>query len=1074
MASRPTCALLLACATCTTKPGVRPTTTAPAEVVAVPLTAATAQLAAPEPSREELEPPWSLTASDGSGLVMTRVDAKAVFEGPLAFTELHLYFHNSENRRREGTFQITLPPHAAVSRFAMENDGQWMEAEVVEKMVARRAYDDFLHRKQDPALLEKAEGNQFTAKVFPIPANGDKHIVISYSQELPGTHYMLPLRGLPKIGRVDVELQAMAPDGKHATQRMAERDWQPDRDFVSEAPVAAAGVTSGTLVAAQVAVFDQTSATLRVAARPGGAGAFDQARPTEAPTALTILVDTSASRGLGYAHYVQSVRELVGKLRTRYGDALKLQVVAFDQDAEPIFTGTARDYGAAEDKKLLERGAAGASDLGQALASLRTPLARVLVVTDGVMTAGAERADLVAAVKQLGARSVDRIDVALAGGLRDADLADALVRAGLPHAGAVLDLDGGSDDVALALGEPVRVDIPVEVKGATWVYPRTIATARPGTSTTIYARLAAPTQTLDVRLGGDAHSIGLTGGTAPLVERAVAAAEIDELEQQLADAKPDQRQALRDDIAKRSVAARVVSSQTAMLVLESDSDYARYGIDRKALADVLAIGPAGLARVHRAAPVAIAAPEPTKPDPAAKAEHERYKKSAGKDDELDAPLERRKLAEIQSGNNEDDQQEITGGAAAADQTADLRGEDADGDPDPGQGSAEGMTTPVTPSVQPPLASAPPPPPEPPRPSPGPRPDVVEQRPSATATDRSGAGSGSFVLESRPAGAEVSDPARAPWPPADKPAALVGELAEIEHALAAHDVDAALAKARDWHAREPGDVRALIGLGDALEAKGAFPTAARIYGSIIDLYPSRADMRRFAGERLARVRGKLAQLDPLVVDTYRRAVADRPDHLTGHRLLAYALLRAGKPADAFAAILAGVDQPYPPGRFAGGDRVLADDAGMIGAAYAAAQPARTKEIEAELGKRHLKLATHASTRFILYWETDGNDVDFHIQDARGNHAWYSHKELASGGELYADITTGYGPECFAIQGTPKAGPYHLSIDYFSQGPMGYGMGLLEIQKFDGKGKLTFEDRPYVIMNDHAFVDLGTWK
>ena len=31
-------------------------------------------------------------------------------------------------------------------------------------------------------------------------------------------------------------------------------------------------------------------------------------------------------------------------------------------------------------------------------------------------------------------------------------------------------------------------------------------------------------------------------------------------------------------------------------------------------------------------------------------------------------------------------------------------------------------------------------------------------------------------------------------------------------------------------------------------------------------------------------------------------------------------------------------------------------------------------------------------------------------------------------------------------------------------MGYGMGLLEIQRFDGKGKLSFEDRPYVIMND----------
>ena len=212
----------------------------------------------------------------------------------------------------------------------------------------------------------------------------------------------------------------------------------------------------------------------------------------------------------------------------------------------------------------------------------------------------------------------------------------------------------------------------------------------------------------------------------------------------------------------------------------------------------------------------------------------------------------------------------------------------------------------------------------------------------------------------------------------------------------------------------------------------------------------------------------------MIDTYRRAVIDRPDHLTGHRLYAYALLRAGKPADAFAAVLDAIDQPYRNDSYAGGERTLADDAGMIGAAYAAAMPSKRATIIAELAKRQATLATTPSTRFILYWETDANDVDFHIQDARGGHAYFSDPVLRSGGELYADITTGYGPECFAIPGTPKAGPYRLSINYYSQGPMGYGMGLLEIQKFDGKGGMTFEDRPYVIMNDHAYVDLGLWK
>jgi uncharacterized protein YfaP (DUF2135 family) len=1060
MALRSTLFALLAAA-CSSQPSTTPATTASqprprAQVVAVPLTAPVVQIANGETERDAMTPPWSLTASDGSGLAMTRVDARAVVEGPLAYTELHLWFHNSEARRREGTFQITLPAHAAVSRFAMETDGQWMEAEVVERQMARRAYDDFLHRRQDPALLEKAPGNQFTAKVFPIPANGDKHIIISFSQELPGERYVLPLRGLPAIDRVDVALDETTPDGHRAHTALGKRAWQPDQDFVSTATQAAAAVSAGQLVAIQVA--------------PLAAAAHD----SDKPSGVTLLVDTSASRGLGFASYVRSIHELATKLRVRYGDALRLQIVAFDQDVEPIFRGTARELGDAADRQLLERGAAGASDLGQALASLDSPESRVVIVSDGVITAGAEHADLQAAIKALAARKVERVDVVLAGGLRDDEAAAELVHAGLPRAGAVLDLDRGSDDVATALGQPVLVDVAVSIAGADWVYPRTIPTLRPGAGAMVYARLAAPKHSLDVSIGGEHEDVALVAAPAPLVERAVAGAEIAELEQQLAAAAPGASGALRADIAKRSIAARVISSETAMLVLESDADYARYGIDHTALADVLVIGPDGIERERRTAPAVMtqtqtqiaAADKPRAPSVADREFRDLRKK-------MEMPREQ---VDLDGAKGEKEGGEVESRVLAGkDEAVSIKPgtvpvlKPRDNTPEPDYKSSD------VPRLEPPPVSGPAASPAPiaqPAASPPPaRAAAVATATSERLVDGLGVDQG---LAGRPADANDDGGARAPWPPADKPPALTGELAAIEHALHAHDVDAALAKARDWHAREPGDVRALIGLGDALEAKGNLATAARMYGSIIDLFPGRADMRRFAGERLARVTAKLERPSALMVDTYRRAVADRPDHLTGHRLLAYALLRTGKPADAFAAILAGIDQRYPAGRFAGAQRVLADDAGMIGAAYLAAQPTRRKDIEGELGKRGLHLATQPSTRFILYWETDGNDVDFHIQDAKGNHAWYGHLPLASGGELYADITTGYGPECFAIPGVPKAGPYHLSIDYYSQGPMGYGMGLLEIQRFDGKGKLSFEDRPYVIMNDHAFVDLGTWK
>ena len=1016
--------------------------------VPLPLFQSSQQIA----GQEQQQAPWTLTASDGSGLLVTKVEAKAVVQGPLAFTELHLYFHNTEDRVREGTFAITLPSGAAVSRFAMESGGQFMEAEIVEKQLARRAYEDNLHRRQDPALLEKAEGNQFTARVFPIPAKGDKHLVISFSQELPGTRYALPLRGLPKIEALDIRLENTGADGKRTEQKLSQRNWTPDRDFVSDAPTAAEALTSGTFVVAQVAAFDQAQTS------------------ADRPTGITLLVDTSASRALGFERYARNVRDLIGSLVATYGDSLQLDLVAFDQDTQSLFSGRAVEVGEAQVRALIERGAAGASDLGQALATLKAPKSRVVVITDGVMTAGANPADLKGAVGRLAKSQVERLDVVLAGGIRDEALASSLVSAGLARSGAVLDLDQGLTDVVAGLGERVLTDVAVEIPGATWVYPKVIKSARASSRTMIYAKMEKPAQTIQVNIAGRSRAIGLAGGTPALIERAAATAEIADLEVKLDNAQGAERKALRSEIAQKSVAARVISSQTAMLVLESDGDYARYGIDRRSLADILVVGPSGIEQLRRSSQLALPAQQQTTKTqtattkPPTRAEQTAPKGEPAKVLPKADPDAKQKAKETEKDFAKND---------GDDGIEDLKKEDKKiGGESAMDEYRVASVEPAPPAAEP---MAPPPPPSPMTRNPGTSAGSAAM-PRDMAPPRSVSATRSGPRERYSPDQELSGIANGgysadAWPPRDAPAALHGPLAEIDRALHGGKVDLALEKAKAWHQKDPGDVLALIGYGDALEAKQDFATASRIYGSMIDLFPGRADLRRFAGERLERIG---AASRSLMIDTYKKAVEERPDHMTGHRLLAYAFVRDGKLADAFAAILAGLDQPYPDGRFAGGERVLTEDAGLIGAAYAAASPDKKSEIVAALTKRGAVLSTGASTRFILYWETDANDVDFHIQDAQGGHAYYASKDLPSGGSLYADITTGYGPECFAIQGQPKAGPYKLSINYFSQGPMGYGMGLLQILKHDGKGKLTFQDRPYVIMADHAFVDLGSFK
>jgi tetratricopeptide (TPR) repeat protein len=266
--------------------------------------------------------------------------------------------------------------------------------------------------------------------------------------------------------------------------------------------------------------------------------------------------------------------------------------------------------------------------------------------------------------------------------------------------------------------------------------------------------------------------------------------------------------------------------------------------------------------------------------------------------------------------------------------------------------------------------------------------------------------------------------------------------------------------------------ALVGMGEAFEAMGDLERAARAYGSIIDLFASRADLRRMAGERLERLK-KNAGLE-LAIDTYAKAQEQRPDHPASHRLLAFALVKKGEYAKAFDAIVKGMQQQYPPGRFAGIERILPEDLGLVAAAWIRAEPARKAEILKRLHDAGGVVEDKPSLRFVLYWETDANDVDFHIYDAKRGHAYYGRRELRSGGELYADVTTGYGPECFTIRkpAAARTYPYTLQAHYYSRGPMGYGMGKLQIIDHDGNGKLVIEERPFVVMVDQAFVNLGT--
>jgi len=1015
----------------------------------------------------EDQSPMSLTASDGTGLALRSIKARAAVEGPLALTELHLSFDNPEDRQLEGRFAITLPPGAAVSRFAMKIDGRWQEGEVVERQAARRAYEDFLHRRQDPALLENDAGNVFRARVFPIPPRGQKDIVIAYSQSLSAEDepWRLPLCGLPTLGELDVDVAivrgaqftqgADAVNVQHLSVR--EQNYTPRQDLEAWAGKARSqGVRHGDLAVARI--------------KPVLADA-------DAPlTSLTILFDTSASRALDFRGQVQRLGKLVAGLAAA-SPTLTIKVAAFDQNLVSVYDGAASGFGETQLATLRERGAMGASDLHAALSHLSTRglvSPRVLLIGDGVATAGdIDAAGLSSALTDLQAKGVTRFDALVDGGIQDAELLEQLTRDSLDTDGVVLDARLELASVVERLNQATRSGIDVRVEGAEWVWPRTLDGVQPGDEVLVYAQLP-PEADFVVSLGGAAlaeASPTLSVAPGPLLGRAHAEARIAALQMELSalastDETQSKRKSIKERIIQLSTQHRVLSDHTALLVLETEADYARFNIPRNALTDILTVGPSGVDLMHRAGTQQVDEPKPTE--------------ISRKDDRVD----------FDKVDKKESAKKKTKMAAAPEAKSALGGSPDDGDfgrfdDAESEEEADGPVERNGGAEPPGEAADPTAPPPPPTPEPEPAPSHDESPVDAVVQGGSSGRTGeptaqrrrSRVRDSRPAAHPASRRRRpshgsAPISPKEKPRKAngwSGKFGDVMSDLARGDLKAGRDAAAKWRKDQPGDVLALVALGEAFEAAGNPTDAARAYGSLIDLFPSRADLRRMAGERLERLGAD--GLD-LAVDTYDKALESRPDQPSGARLLAYALAKKGDYKAAFETLEAAFDRRYPSGRFAEIHRILREDLGLIGKAWIASDGSVDKTVSAALTRRGATLPSGPSTRFVLTWETDANDVDLHVYNGKGEHAYYSRKSMASGGNLYADVTTGYGPECFTIDGKPTAGPYQLQAHYYRRGPMGYGMGKLQVLTHDGKGHLEIEDHPFVIMVDDAYVDLAT--
>ncbi|MRX40487.1 DUF2135 domain-containing protein [Flavobacterium sp. LC2016-23] len=140
------------------------------------------------------------------------VNVKVV--GNIAYTTAEMHFFNSGSRQMEAELIFPLPENVSVSRYAIDINGKMREAVPVNKNKGKQVFEAIEHRRVDPGLLEKVDGNNFRTRIYPLMPNGERIVIIGYEEELSAFDknnlaYQLVSRYPKKLDKFEINISVL-------------------------------------------------------------------------------------------------------------------------------------------------------------------------------------------------------------------------------------------------------------------------------------------------------------------------------------------------------------------------------------------------------------------------------------------------------------------------------------------------------------------------------------------------------------------------------------------------------------------------------------------------------------------------------------------------------------------------------------------------------------------------------------------------------------------------------------------------------------------------------------------------
>ncbi|MBR6372042.1 MAG: DUF2135 domain-containing protein [Victivallales bacterium] len=149
---------------------------------------------------------------------VTDVEIEANVDGVLTETTVTMTLHNPNGRILEGELNFPLPAGATVAGYALDINGKMVDGVIVEKEKARAVFDEVVRQGVDPGMAEQVGGNMFRTKVYPINANGDRHVRVRYvattlsvtENGSRSSYYVQPLNFPDKLASFKLKLNVAA------------------------------------------------------------------------------------------------------------------------------------------------------------------------------------------------------------------------------------------------------------------------------------------------------------------------------------------------------------------------------------------------------------------------------------------------------------------------------------------------------------------------------------------------------------------------------------------------------------------------------------------------------------------------------------------------------------------------------------------------------------------------------------------------------------------------------------------------------------------------------------------------